>query len=227
MLVAGVIGAFMLAGCKIDVETKVPLSGLLSEGIKTAKASLLIEVAACNDHKDSRNPSDMLIKVRDAVAKAFPVAVYKECFRKEFNSFANFEIPANYGLGSDDEWAQTKGVRIISYPETNGAHSIVAGLPEDVRKGLEASSKEKYKIEAFKVENVRIRVALENDTGQDQQVVAFGVFLENAPYIGNIVRLVKGKTYNIRLSDVSTTKMFQVNTGKGLGADFLTVMPPK
>lgn len=226
MLLAGAIGAFILTGCKIDVETKVPLSGLMSEGIKAGNANLLIEVAACNDHKDSRNPSDMLIKVRDAVAKAFPVAVYKECFRKEFNSYANFEIPANYGQGSDAEWAATKGVRIMSHRAKDGTFSISAGLPDDVRKGLEASSKEKYKIEAFKVENVRMRIAFGNDTDQDLKTFAFGTFVQNTPVVGSDLNMRKGATYNFRLSDVATALTFHVGLGPVGSTSFLTVWPP-
>lgn len=225
MVLAGVMGAFILTGCKIDVETKIPLSGLMSEGIKTSSANLLVEVAACNDHKDSRNPSDMLIKVRDAVAKAFPVAVYKECFRKEFNSYANFEVPANYGQGSDAEWGATKGVRIMARRAKDGTFNVSSGLPQDVRKVLDASSKEKYKIEAFKVENVRMHIALGNDMGQDMEIFPFGTFVQNTPVVGAKLNMQKGGTYNFRLSDVTTAAAFHVGLGPVEGATFLTISP--
>ncbi|WP_157471905.1 DUF7424 family protein [Desulfuromonas sp. DDH964] len=81
-----IITVLALSGCKATVETEVSLKDILESKTKTITGDLFVEVAGCNDYKDSRQPSSSLVKVQQTIPSIFPDAKYVECFRKEFDS---------------------------------------------------------------------------------------------------------------------------------------------
>lgn len=83
----------LLVGCKATVETEVGLKDILESKTKTIDGNLYVEVTGCNSYEDSRKPSDSVIEAQQTIPRIFEDAEYIECFSKQFDSFAHFNIP--------------------------------------------------------------------------------------------------------------------------------------
>lgn len=195
--------AVLLSGCKVEMNTEVPLSKLFSDQITKSSAELLIEVAACNSYEDSRKPSDSLQRARGAIADLFSDAEFKECFTQKFNSFARFEVPVAIGSYKSLKPEDPK-LRISS----DNKIALVDVAPS-LKEKLKSYQDNKFSISDFDPASMSINVNIVNDTGVSQKLRLSGVYINDYPII-NIdgYELKNNSKAKIRLSNVTTETIF-------------------
>lgn len=192
-----VLSVILLAGCKTTVETEVSVSDLLTSGTKTIPGNLYVEVAACNDHEDSRKPSSTLIKTQEIVPTVFPEAKYEECYRQKFDSFARFIVPIVLDKDQDGKLASENHVNIVS----NKDNLLSVAVPEVIKSNLD-KAKHQGPGTAFKM-NVSIKV--NNDSGQDFPFTVMASYVDDQPQVFSNLTAPAGSSFVVRLSDVSVS----------------------
>lgn len=190
------LGACLLVvGCKTTVETEVNISDLLSSPTKQLPGSLIVEVPACQDYQDSRQPSSTLVEVQKMVPTIFKDATFTECYRQQFNSFAAFDVPLVLDKDKDGKLASEDHINILS----NDSSLLAVAVPDKIKDGLENASK-RGPSSALDM-NVTIKVV--NDTGSDFDFSVISAFIDEQPHVfGNLTSKANG-SFTVRLSDVS------------------------
>lgn len=193
----------LLSGCKVEMNTEVPLSKLFSDQITKTNAELLIEVAACNSYEDSRKPSDSLQRAKGAIADLFNDSEFKECFTQKFNSFARFEIPLAIGNAKALKPEDPK-VRVLSYEK-----AAFVDVSPTLKEKLKSYRDNKLSIADFDPASMSVNINIVNDTASSQKVRVTGVYLDNYPVIDSVGYELKDKSKTlIRLSNVTTETIF-------------------
>lgn len=191
-----VIGACLLiVGCKTTVETEVTISDLLSSPTKQIAGALIVEVPACQDYQDSRNPSNTLLEVQKMVPTIFKDATFKECYRQQFNSFARFELPLVLDKDKDGKLASEEHINILS----NESNLLAVSVPERIKAGLENAAKRG----PGSALDMRLAVKVTNDTGEDFNFSVISAFVDEEPYVFGNLTSKAGKSFTVSLSDVS------------------------
>lgn len=204
-----------LSGCKIDMGTTIPLSGLLGSELKTGTANLYIEVPGCNSYEDSRQPSKSLIDAKDEIAQILPDSEFKECFKKKFDSFASFSVPVAYGpdklVGES-----TSQIRVLM-TESNYAYVIFGSK---LRSKLEGAKKKPSISGGFKPSEVSVTLNIKNDTGKEVHATFAGAYVGGEPVIyAPDAKMPNGQEWPITLSNVTTSQLFRPDGG---GAWFMS-----
>ncbi len=132
------IAALFLTGCKVDVETKINTDDLLLTEHKVVVGNVEIEVPSCNDYQDSRLESKSLIDLKQKIPTVFKNIEYVECYKRKFNSYAQFTIPIGVGLSSD----KMKPVAADIYLLSNDSVYLGAMLLPDAVQRLKAAKKD-------------------------------------------------------------------------------------
>lgn len=192
-----------LAGCKTEVEKDVSLKTLLSEPVKTETALLNVEISSCSSHEDSRKESDSLIKIKSKIPNVFPKAVFKECYSKNFNSFASFEIPVGVGAIEDNKKPNFENdINIYSYGNRKLNVSTSKQLSESIRNFL----KSEY-ISNF---NFNISLNVTNDTDRDHNFSILSSYIDNdpVPLYPNFT-FEKGQKINLKLANTSSDALWR------------------
>lgn len=194
-LISAVGALLLVAGCKTTVETEVNISDLLSSPTKQLPGSLIVEVPACQDYQDSRQPSSTLVEVQKMVPTIFKDATFTECYRQQFNSFAAFDVPLVLDKDKDGKLASEDHINILS----NDSSLLAVAVPDKIKDGLENASK-RGPSSALDM-NVTIKVV--NDTGSDFDFSVISAFIDEQPHVfGNLTSKANG-SFTVRLSDVS------------------------
>ncbi|WP_312730898.1 DUF7424 family protein [Atlantibacter hermannii] len=194
--------SLLLGGCKIGVRTDLPLSGVLSEGLKDADSDLLVEVASCTSYEDSRQPSDTLLDAQKTVPTVFPDAKYKECFTQKMTSWAIFSIPVVYGRHTGSDLKDDGKLHILSYKDTNGQY-IAVEASETLKERVKALTSKSFS--SFNPADLIINVRLNNDTGSDKKIDIVSSFINDQPVpLITDSTLQKDQFIELRLSDVTT-----------------------
>ncbi|MDY4281683.1 MAG: hypothetical protein SOX56_11590 [[Pasteurella] mairii] len=198
-LLALTFSALALTACKTEVEKDISLKTLLNEPIKTETALLNVEISSCNDHEDSRKPSDALIKIQEKIPTVFTQAKYKECFSKRIESFASFEIPIGVGK-VDDNTILENDISIYSYKNRQLNIKTTDKLAENIRDFI----KREY------INNLEFNILLnvKNDTDSDQKFMLYAAYIDNAPVPIHPVTMATGKSFNIKLSNASADSLW-------------------
>lgn len=199
-----VAAVFALSGCKIELGTIIPLSGLLGQELKTSTAELYVEVPSCDSYEDSRQPSQSLVDAKNQIASLFSGSEFKECFKKKFDSFALFNIPLAYGPDSKtkDSPAQLR----VLYNDKKFAY-FEAG--SDLKEKLNQAKNKPSIAGGFNPSDVSIFITLVNDTGRDIKAGYAGAYLGNTPVIqADGIGLPNSKQITLKLSDVTTSVIF-------------------
>lgn len=193
---------FLLSACKVGVDASVPLTGVLSDGIKETNASLYVEVASCTDYEDSRQPSHSLLEAQKSVPAVFAGADFKECFTKKMDSWAEFSIPITYGRFAKGEVKDDGKLHILSFDDIQG-QSLAFDASESLKSKINNISKDRFG--NFNPSDLTIRINVNNDTGSDKKIDVVSSFVNEQPvvYIGDSV-LKKDQNITLRLSDVTT-----------------------
>lgn len=187
--------SFVLLGCDADLETTITMSQLDAEPSLIA-GNLLIEIPSCSDHRDSRQESSSLIKVKNEITQLLKNVQYKECYSKKMKSFASFEIPILVS-NSSAKSAPTDQVDIMVAKSDKG---IFAFAKQDFRQKLS-----QFKKKNISNINFKIMVTIANDTNKTiDNLTATKVYLNNEPYDNAEFSLAKNHSVTVTLSDVST-----------------------
>lgn len=192
----------ILAGCKVGVRTTVPLSGLLSEGIKEINSDLFVEVASCTDFEDSRKPSKTLLNAQKTVSSTLPEAKFKECFTQKMVSWANFTLPISYGRYPGERLKDDGRLHILSYPDKEGQY-IAIEAAESLKERVNEPSRSGYS--DFDPSKLFIYITIDNDTKTDKKMDIVSSFVQEKPamLIPNTT-LGSNQIIELRLSDVTT-----------------------
>ncbi|WP_246550451.1 DUF7424 family protein [Photorhabdus caribbeanensis] len=181
--------AFALAGCKTELSTSVSVNQLLSEQVKTVTSDLLVEVSACGDYKDSRQPSKSLLDAQEKVPTIFANAEYVECFRQNMDSFAHFKVPVSVGNSS----VTGKGIHLYG----SGADILVISVPKEMKKKIN-------QVDSSMASKTKISINIKNDTDKVLKMTGLSAFLnDKEPMVISNFSLKVGSEIKLTLSNVS------------------------
>jgi len=200
-----IITVLALSGCKATVETEVSLKDILESKTKTIAGDLFVEVAGCNDYKDSRQPSSSLVKVQQTIPSIFPDAKYVECFRKEFDSYARFSIPVFLDKDKDGKLASESHLNIIS----NADSLLMVGIPQNIKANMERVKNNSFGTSAF---DLKVNIKVNNDTGKEFPFKVIAAYVENQPYVYGDLTSKGNGSFTVTLSDVSVSSALENGT---------------
>ncbi len=190
-----IAASLLLAGCKTELEVNTNYSELKSQPLHALTALTNVEIAGCSSHEDSRKPSDSLIKIQQMIPNVFKGAKYKECYTRKMNSFASFEIPL--GVGTVDANTKYENDLNIIYQKDG---SLLAQANKDFYKRFRQFLKDNMISDL----EMKISVAITNDTGDDLKLNCFAAYVDDVPCsIGNTT-FKQNSTLTFVLSDVSS-----------------------
>lgn len=195
--------ALVLTACKTEIEKDVSLSALINEPLRTETALLNVEISSCSSHEDSRKPSDSLIKIQQKIPNVFPSAKYKECYSKNYNSFASFEIPI--GIGAvDDNTEFENDINVYSYKN----RQLNVRTSEKLSKNIRNFLKSEY------ISNLEFNVvfSLTNDMNEDKSFNVYSAYIDDSPLSFYTVSLKKGQTYKVKLSNASSDMLWMYDS---------------
>lgn len=160
------VTVIFLAGCNLEMEVPVEISKLGSG--ESFDITVALEIPSCSDFNDSRNPSDSLLKVQQKVSEELPNFKYKECYRKEMNSYAAFTAVAHYAelnltdYSVQDADAENEILILDSRMEGGEDRTILSfSIPPSIKRSIVSIVKETY-VPFTPV----IKIGVKNDTGQ-------------------------------------------------------------
>ena len=187
----------MLSACEMELDIPVKISELLSAETQNATGVLSVEVSACASYEDSRIPSESLTEVRTKIKGIIPSAEYVQCYTKEMNSYAEFNIKINV---KHDTETPSDGISLLS----NNAGALGIHIPNDVT--------EQFKQALYGSSDVSINFRITNDTDKQAKYVVGASYLNNQPFpLGNTFTLLPNHSLDIRLSDVAKDYILQGN----------------
>lgn len=191
--------ALALTGCKVTVDTVVSLKELLHGKNAFISGDLYVEVASCNNYEDSRKPSSSVLKSQKIIPRVFSDSKYVECFSKNMNSYAHFQVPIAIDRKNDGKLASSRHLNIIS----SGKQLLFVGVPKSIKTNLDQIKKESFGMNSF---DLNVQLTVKNDTGREIPFHVLSSYVDNQPHIyGKLVSKVNS-SFNIRLSDVSVSK---------------------
>lgn len=192
--------ALALSACKTEIEKEVSLNVLLNDPVKVETGILNVEISSCSSHEDSRKPSDALIKVQQKIPNVFSQAVYKECYKKKFNSFASFEIPIAVGKLGDNPKLE-HDINIYSYKN----RYLNVRTSEKLAKNIREFVKKEY------VSNLQLSLLLnvKNDTDKDLDVTFVSAYVKDSPVDLFNKTFKKGESINLKLSNSSADMLWR------------------
>lgn len=202
-----VMAVVSLSGCKIEMSSPLPLSGLFGAEIQKGVTDLYVEVPACDNYEDSRQPSKSLLDTKNEVSGLFPDGEFKECFKKQLQSYAHFTVPYAYGpdkLVTKD----TPQIRIL-YNEAGNAYFAFG--PE--LKGKLTKLKNKPAVYGgFAPTDLSIVMKVTNDTNKVVKASFMSTWINMMPVVNaSLVTIPAGEQLMLRLSDVSSAVLFEQN----------------
>jgi len=193
-LVASGLMLTVLSACKTSVISEVSVSDLLSGESKQIPGELHVEVASCNDYKDSRKPSDSLLDIQKKVPEIFPAAEYKECFRQRMDSFASFSLPLQLDADNNGKLESEDRVTISS----NERFLLGVVIPKKVQRSIQGARKSLGT-------SLKLSVSLnvKNDTNAPFEYFVGAAYIDDKPTIHDKRTARAGATFSLKLSDVA------------------------
>ncbi|SUC09757.1 putative lipoprotein [Pasteurella canis] len=195
---------FALTACKTEIEKDVSLKLLLNEPINTQTAILNVQIASCHNHDDSRKPSEDLLKTQQKIPTVFTNAKYKECFSKQFDSFASFEIPID--IGRFDSQSKFKNdVSIYSYKNRQLNVRTSPQLTKNINDFIES--------EFITNLDFNILITLKNDTKESHSFNVYSAYIDDEPIAIDYLTLEPNTEIKIRLSNASADSLWIYEDG--------------
>ncbi|WP_036778756.1 DUF7424 family protein [Photorhabdus aegyptia] len=183
--------ALALTGCKTELDTSVSVNQLLSEQVKMVTSDLLVEVSACGDYKDSRQPSKSLLEAQEKVPAIFSGVEYVECFRKNMDSLAHFKVPIS--VGNSSVAGSTQGIHLYG----NGVDILAISIPKEMKKKIN-------QLNNSIASKIKISINIKNDTDKILKMKGLSVFLnDKEPIVISNFSLKVGSEIKLTLSNVS------------------------
>ncbi|HDR1022791.1 TPA: hypothetical protein QB352_002089 [Pasteurella multocida] len=191
--------ALALTACKTEIEKDVSLKSLLNDPIRTESATLNVQITSCHDHEDSRKPSEDLTKIQQKIPTVFTQAKYKECFSKQFDSFASFEIPIDIG-NMKNESELKNDVSIYSYKHRQMNVRTSPKLAKNIRNFVEN--------EFINNLDFNILVTLKNDTGAKHEFNVYSAYIDDSPVTLENLTLEPKEEIKLQLSNASADALW-------------------
>lgn len=190
---------FALTACKTEIEKDVSLKSLLNDPVHTESATLNVQITSCHDHEDSRKPSEDLTKIQQKIPTVFTQAKYKECFSKQFDSFASFEIPIDIG-NMKNESELKNDVSIYSYKHRQMNVRTSPKLAKNIRSFVEN--------EFINNLDFNILVTLKNDTDVKHEFNVYSAYVDDSPVTLENVTLEPKEELKLKLSNASADALW-------------------
>lgn len=195
-----VITGLALAGCKTQIATKVTFSELENPDVAEVPGSIRLEVSSCEHYEDSRQPSDSLVKAQEMMPRIFPDAEFQECYRQEFDSWAQFSLPIAIDHSDDGQAASESTVNLLN---VEGAPLSVV-VPSALSQRIEEAESSASMVGSL---DLSMNIALKNDTGEPRPVQAFGVWIDGDPVVLDQFEFAPNTQSEFLLSDVSIAQV--------------------
>ena len=183
-----------LSGCQSLIETNVNLSDLQGKSNKNINGDLYIQVAGCNHYSDSRRLSDSVIKSQQTIPYIFKDAQYKECFTKDFISYAHFSLPMI--LNHSDNLVSNDYINIMS----NKNSMLSVGVPPTIKQKMDSVKQESFGMNDFEL---KVQINVKNDLTKKVEFNAISSYIGITPAIYNSFYVDPNTEFTVRLSDVS------------------------
>lgn len=186
--------AFFISGCNSLIQTDIKVSQLQSKELININGDLFVEVTSCSDYSDSRIESESIKEAKETIPYIFKNAQYIQCFRKDFDSYAHFNIPIIIS-------------NTIHNPDfihiTKNFQNNLLGM--NISKSITAKIN-KIKEESFGMNDISlgVKIKLINDTNNNLEFKVISAYLDNEPYIiSDALTLHKQSSSTIKLSELS------------------------
>ena len=204
--VSAVIGAVcfvaLLLGCRVEVKTEIAFSDLLSEGeSRFIPGEILVEVAACDDFEDSRQPSDSLVEAQELIPRIFPDAEYVECYEKMFEATARFSTLIMFDREVNQEFDSQSHVNIFSGGKT---FLMMVGMPESIRQSIQRADDDSYVSLDY-----GMTITMVNDTTEEVSFSVVAAYVGGIPSVSGSWNVAPGGAFDLRLSDVSVDQIIE------------------
>ncbi|MGX2949340.1 DUF7424 family protein [Ursidibacter sp. B-7004-1] len=205
-----------LVGCKTEMEKEISFTRLYEPlGIETAQ--LKVEVAACNDYSDSRQPSQSLVEAQQKIPFVFSNATFRECYREKFNSYAVFDIPISVGVAQQSiKESDTQDISLLS--AENDKHKVPLLIV--VKSGLKQRLNQLKRTEIMANSiDFSVLIKLKNDLKEDKNLRIISSYIDEKPKPDGLKTTFKAndnKTIKIKLSNVSIDKLMNGNETEGV-----------
>ncbi len=185
-----------LAACNANLETDIKISALLDETTETLDGRLTMEVAACQDYKDSRKPSSSLIQMQQNIPGILEGAKFTECYSKNFKSYAEFLVPISLDKVEDQKLPSDTNFVILA----NNAPYTTFVIPKQLIQRIENAKKSNPLASSV---DLKVSFNITNDTDNDIPFRAYASYIDGAPHIAQSMNFPAGASVKILLSDVS------------------------
>lgn len=198
---ASLASLIFLTACQTDLEIALPLSDLNSPEGQNLNATLLIGVPSCVSYEDSRQPSSALEDAMEVVPQVFTGAEYSDCFRQNFDSYAEFTLPValSDSLDPDDSMIQ-----IVH----NEGVELGITVPSRMISEMRRVERESFGMTSF---DLGMTIELINDLDSVFSRGVVSSYVDKAPVPFGTFHLAPGESLSIRLSDVSIDQLIAEN----------------
>ncbi|MEX1216784.1 hypothetical protein [Saccharospirillum sp.] len=178
------------------MSTQVKLSQLLDDETHSQKADLLLEIPACSSYEDSREPSSSLIEAEEMVPDVFADAVLIDCFSKEFDSYAHFEIPIHIVVAGKQTEAQSRNLQIIK----DERRLLGINLPDGTQDRM---NRVRDRTMGATSMDLTVIIKVENDMESDWTFTALSTYIDDTPAMLGQYTVKIDSTMSVRPSDVT------------------------
>ena len=185
----------LVAGCKAEVETKITFSDILSGVTKMTSGDIYVEITACGDHEDTRNPSQTLLQAKSKIPSIFEGAQYVECFKKRHDTFAHFKIPISIDGNDNEKLESDSAITLLS--EKN---IMYVAVPLVLAKRINEAKNDP---DGGGLTDISIQIEINNDTKEGIVFKAFSSYIDGRPYVFTNLCAHPNDPFVVRISNVS------------------------
>lgn len=187
----------LLIACQHQLVVPVKLSQLSAPDPIEVSATMSIELPGCNDYKDSRIKSKSLMQTIQFFEQAVPEAKFLECYRKDFDSLADFSVPVHLG-------GIAKGGLVAIYSSSNSLLIVNANAKRIAN--IKAQAKQSNR--RFNTSDIQLTIDLVNDTGRPiDDVPVLATYVDGIPFDWQSINIPENASASLTLSNVSFDKL--------------------
>lgn len=205
-----------LTGCKVEIEKTISLNKLLNEPLSVEAAQLSVEVAGCNDYKDSRHPSQALLEAQQKIPFIFSNAQFKECYRHQFNSYAVFEIPVGVGvMDVTRKDINLPDITLLSFKDDKGFMPLSIYVKKELKQRLNQIKKTDILANSM---DFSVVFKLHNDLTETRKFRLISSYVNGTPYPDGVnitFQANSKKDFSVKLSNVAVDQLLKTD-GDGI-----------
>lgn len=197
LLLITLLVALVFTGCKTEVAAEVKLSQLLDEKNYSQNADLYLEIPACSSYEDSRQPSSSLREAAELMPQVFSDAKLIDCFTRNFDSFAHFQIPIHILPEGEGSAVQDRNIQIIKRSSDNLLLGVQ--LPAGTKERMDRVRSQSMGATDM---NLIFKIVVNNDINEAYEFVAGATYLNTTPVIFGDYTLRAGGSMTVMPADV-------------------------